>query len=294
MNPGDNLSYHLPMSHLAVVPVNGIGNRLRAIAACLYLGRKLKRGVTIVWEPDSLLPGNWEELFVNSPELKFVSMKTAQQSGIVPQQPIALYVDSDQNFLTLRGNDRGEQRFALQFYQQLGNSLSKNGVVMAGDYFHHRATSVEKAGALLQKERLSLANKLTFSQAIVDHAQRLAPREPYLSLHLRGTDRVSDTANPTSLLAAALQMSRRRGLTTVFVASEDNQLIDMAKAFLKKSGLKMASNPELRTRQTLAGTISAFGDYLVLRGGVAYVGSRQSTFSSEIGVTFPGRRKVLI
>ncbi len=282
------------MAHLAVVPVNGIGNRLRAIAACLYLARKLKREATVVWEPDSLLPGNWEDLFVNSPELKFVSLKTAQQSGIVPLEPIALYIDSEANFVTLRGNDRGEQRFARQYYQQLVSSPTKNGVVMAGDYFHHRAKSVEKAGTLLQHERLSLANKLSFSEAIVDHAKRLAPREPYLSLHLRGTDRVSDTANPTSLLTAALKMSRKRGLTTVFVASEDNRLIDMAESFLKRSGLKMASNREPRTRQTLSGTLSAFGDYLVLRGGLAYVGSRRSTFSSEVAVTYPGRRKVLM
>ena len=137
------------MAHLAVVPVNGIGNRLRSVAACLYLARKLRRETTVVWEPDTLLPGKWEELFTASPQLHFASMETAQQSGFVPPEPLALYVDSNASFVTLRGNDRGEQPFARHFFRLLKRWPEKNGVVEAGDYFHHRANSVEEAGRLL-------------------------------------------------------------------------------------------------------------------------------------------------
>jgi hypothetical protein len=254
----------------------------------------LKREGTVVWEPDSLLPGNWEDLFVNSPELKFVSLKTAQQSGIVPREPVGLYVDSNASFVTLRGNDRGEQPFARHFFRLLKSSPQKNGVVEAGDYFHHRASSVEEAGKLLKKERNQLANQLRFSDQIVELAQRITPPRPYLSLHLRGTDRTVDAANPESLVSTAHKIAKKRRLRDVFVASDDPYLIDMAKSMLDTHGLKITSNSDLSPRETLSGTISALADYMILKGGVVFVGSTRSAFSTEIGVTFQSLRLTLL
>lgn len=282
------------MSHLAVVPVNGIGNRLRAIAACLYLARRLRREATVVWEPDSLLPGKWEDFFAASTQLQFASMKKAQQSGIVPQEPIAIYVDSNTSFVTLRGNDRGEQPFARQFFRLLKRWPQKNGVVEAGDYFHHRASSVEGAGKLLEKERNHLANELRFSDRILELAQRITPQRPYLSLHLRGTDRKGDAANPESLLATAHKLANEKGLRDVFVASDDPHLIDMAKSSLDGRGLKISTNSEPSPRGTPSGTFSAFAEYLALRRGEVFVGGKRSTFSTEIGITFPRSRHTLL
>jgi len=276
------------MAHVAVVPVNGIGNRLRAIAACLYLARRLRRDATVVWEPDSLLPGKWEDLFAASPQLQFASMKTAQRSGIVPHEPIAKYVDSNASFVTLRGNDRGEQPFAKHFFRLLKRWPQKNGVVEAGDYFHHRASSVEKAGKLLKKERNHLANQIRFSDQILELAHHISPPRPYLSLHLRGTDRTVDAANPESLLATAHKLAIEKGLRDVFVASDDPHLIDLAKSSLDAHGLKISTNPQPKPRGTLSGTFSAFADYLALRRGDVFVGGKRSTFSTEIGITFPG------
>ena len=278
------------MTHLAAVSVNGIGNRLRAIAACLYLARRLRRDATVVWEPDRLLPGEWEALFAASPQLQFASMKTAQQSGIVPHEPIALYVDSNASFVTLRGNDRGEQPFAKHFFRLLKRWPQENGVVEAGDYFHHRASSVEKAGKLLRKERNHLANQIRFSDQILELAQRITPPRPYLSLHLRGTDRAVDAANPESLLATAHKLAMEKGLRDVFVASDDPHLIDLAKSSLDAHGLTTSTNSEPSPRGTPSGTVSAFADYLVLRRGEMFVGGKRSTFSTEIGITFPGSK----
>ena len=282
------------MRCLTIIPVNGIGNRLRAIAACLYLSRKLGREATIVWEPESQLPGRWNDIFEPSPALQFSSMVNAQELDLVPYEPVPLYKSHDADFVMLRGNDRGEQRFAKQYFRMLKNSPNKSGVVMAGDYFHHRAGSLEQAGKFLVKERTSLANLLTFTPSIRDSAERLAPTAPYLSLHLRGTDRVGDAASPTDLVAAAVTMAKKRGVTNVFVGSDDNRLIDMAEPLLRSSGLKMTVNPDPRKRQTLSDTRAAFVDYLVLRGGIAFVGSNRSTFSTEIGVNYPRRQKVLL
>ena len=282
------------MSHLAVVPVNGIGNRLRAIAACLYLARRLRREATVVWEPDSLLPGDWEDLFASSPELQFASMKTARQSGIVPQEPVALYVDSNTSFVTLRGNDRGEQPFARQFFRLLKRWPQKNGVVEAGDYFHHRASSVEGAGKLLEKERNHLANQLRFSDQILELALAITPPRPYLSLHLRGTDRTADAANPESLLATAHKLATEKGLKDVFVASDDPHLIDLAKSSLAAHDLRVSSNSQPKPRGTQSGTVSAFCDYLVLSRGAMFVGGSRSTFSTEVGIRFRHHQQLLL
>ena len=140
-------------------------------------------------------------------------------------------------------------------------------------------------GKLLEKERNHLANQLRFSDQILELALAITPPRPYLSLHLRGTDRKGDAANPESLLATAHKLANEKGLRDVFVASDDPHLIDMAKSSLDGRGLKNSTNSEPSPRGTPSGTFSAFAEYLALRRGAVFVGGKRSTFSTEIGIT---------
>ena len=113
-------------------------------------------------------------------------------------------------------------------------------------------------------------------------------------MHLRGTDRTVDAANPESLLATAHKLANEKGLRDVFVASDDPHLIDMAKSSLDGRGLKISTNSEPSPRGTPSGTFSAFAEYLALRRGEVFVGGKRSTFSTEIGITFPCSRHTLL
>lgn len=282
------------MAPLVVFPLNGIGNRLRAIAASRFLAKRLKRPLTIVWEPDALLPGQWEDLFVKSSGLDFSSAQTAQEFELLPSlETVGLYVQSSELFISLRGNDRGEQPFADEYFRLLKKRHSTLGIVLAGDYFHHRAHSVEQAGSLLQRERRNLAAGLHFASPVVELARRIVPPRPYVSLHLRGTDRTSDATSPTKLINVAMTLSKKFGTRDIFVASDDQRLIELAASALGKHGLNITHNPEPSPSGTIYGTICAFADYLALRGGIAFVGGRKSTFSTEVGVTFRNSRMKL-
>ena len=269
-----------------VVPVNGIGNRLRAIASGLLLANKLRRDFHVLWEPDDLLPGQWEEIFDSASQVSFISREAAVSNELLPAYDVPLYLNEDRRFVTLRGFDRGESPFAKDFYNRLRQNGHKQAVIVAGDSFHPDAKTPDSALPLLRKSRRELQVKLCLSETVCQRAAEISPSESYLSLHLRGTDRAHDAAPTQEILDAATKLAAKFRLSSIFVSSDDAVLLSHAKNVLSEIPLKIFSNPETRPRGTTGGTLDAFSDFLALRAGNAFVGNSRSTFSTEVSVSF--------
>lgn len=94
---------------VTVLPINGIGNRLRAIASSRYLASRLKREFYILWEPEPYLQAAAHELFQNGGPLIFVSREDAIRDELIANEDVPLYLNETRSQVTLRGYDRGEQ-----------------------------------------------------------------------------------------------------------------------------------------------------------------------------------------
>jgi len=283
---GRNSGGHMTRPSILVIPVNGIGNRLRAISSGLFLANKLRRDLHVLWEPVDLLPGKWDELFDNSSQVSFISREDAKLKGFLPAYDVPLYLGEDRSFVTLRGYDRGESPFAREFYLRLRRHDEKQAVIMAGNSFHPHAKTPERALSLLRESRRALQVKLCLSETVWQRVAEISPTESYLGLHLRGTDRAHDASPTQELLDAATKLAAKFQLSSIFMSSEDDDLLSHAKKALKERSLKTFYNLEKRPMDTTGGTLDAFSDFLALRGAKAFVGNSRSTFSTEASVSF--------
>ena len=292
------------MSHKApvvVIPVNGLGNRLRAISGSYALSLLHKRRLIVAWDSEPHLPDDVHELFRENDLIEFHQFADVVRAGLLPTWEIPLYFEESDDFLTLRGYDKGEQRFIAELSQKMERSPHKGIVIKAGDFFSPKASSLVGAARKLRRTRRLLYREI-LSAGIVAEGRRFAGRRSYIGVSLRGSDLSDRVPHYREILGKVVKYSRHSRVSEVYLSSESAELRQLAESELSRSGLNVRMNPtptwidqtaNKSERIPISGR-SALFDFVVLSMSRHYFGPKASTFVTEIAVTRPPRSSTLL
>ncbi len=278
---------------LVLIPKNGLGNRLRAIAGGLATARALGRELEVLWEPFDGSATTPEDLFDAPSSFRFITPGDAAHRGIVSQD-IPKYVNSGAKIVSLRGYDRGQQVLLPHFLGLARSSPQKEAVIAAGNYFHPDARSDREVPKKTVPERQELSKSLLFNQNVLSRASTTRPPGDYLAVHLRSSDRRKEVPSPTRLLSRVVSLARKTHLTNIFVCSDTEKTRTTAREFLQNSGLQVFFEPQTPARRDVEGEINAGADFVNLQHAWILVGSRASTFATEAGILLPSDRTILL
>lgn len=176
---------------LTVVPVNGWGNRLRALASCGLLARHLGARLRVAWRDEpNVFVAKWSTIFSPETPIEVIGYESLRaELGITDRLPPKYLTSSPNGAITLRGHEKGEQEFIPALLDAARNASLTSFVVVAGDHFTVEADSVAE-DADLSAMKLDIYRSLKFSAEIEEMFSNLL-RPGYRALHLRYGDRSS-------------------------------------------------------------------------------------------------------
>ena len=278
---------------LILIPKNGLGNRLRAIAGGLATARALGRELEVLWEPYDGSATKPEDLFDAPSGFRFVTPEDAARRGVISRD-IPKYVSSENGIVSLRGYDRGQQVLLPQFLELARTNPHKEAVIAAGNYFHPDAHSNQEIERLTVPDRQELSRNLPFNQNVTSRALQSRPPGDYLAVHLRSSDRRKEVPSPARVLSTAVSVAKRSNLIDIFVCSDTEETRAHATNFLQEKGLHVFFEPQSPARRDVEGEINAGADFVNLQHARIVVGSQLSTFATEAAILLPSRRVRLL
>lgn len=278
---------------LVLIPKNGLGNRLRAIAGGLATARAMGRDLEVLWEPydgSATLPS---DLFDDPLGFAFLTADVARDRGIVSHD-LPKYLDSRPGIVSLRGYDRGQQTLLAEFMALAAQHPEREAVVAAGNYFHPDAQSDVEIETKTRPVRQELSRRLVFNPRVKALARANRPPRPYLSVHLRGSDRRKEVPSPHRLLRLATSLSRKNRITDIFLCSDSEEIRSRATEELHARGFQIFMEPQSPIRRDVDGEIRAGADFVNLQGSEIIVGAKESTFVTEAAVLHPSTKAKLL
>lgn len=131
----------------------------------------------------------------------------------------------DQRMISLAGHDRGEQVFMPQIATLLNADagMIHTLVFKAGGHFYlpENTSHSDNGDRSARNDRGHWYRELDLNPTIEDAvAAELNQREPFLSLHLRYTDRSHQAPNAGSIEKALRTLAMNTGTTSLFIASD--------------------------------------------------------------------------
>jgi hypothetical protein len=285
-----------------LIPINGIGNRIRAIASAALISQVTGMNLKVLWEPEPLLSASWKEVFqANNPIFSFVRDDSNASERIAEKEQIPFYVGETTDFVYLRGYDKGEQRFAHEFLNLIRKSNFKNAVIVAGGLFHPGARNIEQASSKLAGMRRKVLTSLTFTNEVQDRVKKLTPASRFIGLSIRGTDLIDQFPGIDSAVAATVKLARRTATKDVFLSTDDKTLFEAAHQKLVDQGFQVHRNPTGTWTKHDPKSIGfpgveaceAFSEMLVMSRATAFAASKSSSFSTEIATQFSPHKRIL-
>lgn len=271
-------------NEIMLVPREGLGNRMRAIASTWLLARQLGRQLTVVWMRDKGLNARFSDLF----ELPHgVEGLRVVEGG---WRERLLYAPSRLCNLHLPGLLR-KWGFALSFNEH----EREDGVrrLLRGTSGRVFITSYSIIGNPSEEEMRQAALRLFYPSAPVrtiveEHSAGFTPR--MIGVHIRRTDNArSISESPTSLFIRMLEAERRSAACSIFLASDS---ADEKQALLEHfPDLITDSYPT--ARNSTAGVQHALADMLLLARCQTIYGSFYSSFSEFAALMGKGRLLVV-
>ena len=272
------------LERIIVVPRNGYANRLQSWASAAILGAEFDVPVHVLWEPEKIAVSPTRALFDSDLiEQSFISSSEfIDLTGRAHQEfPRYLYLDPEQNVMSLAGHDRGEQGFMLNLMEKLNsNEHAKTLVITAGGKFH-------VPGVLdFDAKRRQFYAGIQWSPQIREAVdQLLEDQEFYIGTHWRQTDRSIAAPTRSSMESAAVILSRLFHTKSVFVAADGQVGSAQLSAALHARGLQPWSSTVASFDRTsdLAG-VGAIIDWILLGRAQAIAYSSESSFGHEAAV----------
>ncbi len=242
----------------------------------------------ILWGKESLLPLKAEEVFSQSTlESFFDLVPKAEIDSILEETPQFLTTVTDQIFL--RGNRLGEQKFMRKIRKLLvSKQVYKQMTIIAGGQFElNRQLISRKNNKRFQERRTDVYKEIEFTEEINSEAKRMMQElnQPYIALHLRGTDRAHQAIPDELLIQASIRQSKRMGIESLLVVGDSAERISkVAQLFRERSIAPQISPVHELARTTSSGAKMAILDWLLLKNAASIVASENSTFAVEASV----------
>lgn len=268
---------------ITVVPLNGWGNRLRAMAAASLMAKRLGATFRIAWVPESnVFPATARRIF-RAPRQDFISFSALRSeiglSERLPPKYLTTWAGGE--IILLRGFDQGEQAFMAALGAALECPSARAVIIWAGDHFTSAAAEPELDTELDQHKADYFAS-LAFRSHIERMATRLAP--PGCSaLHLRFGDR-RHQAPDRKAIRATLGAVAARGQDWIVLGDDRNE-IEFWSRHLQTLGVESIAAPGRSvSRRRPRDAAMAVMDWLLLARSSRLVHFERTTFATEAAV----------
>lgn len=270
------------LERIVIVPVNGYVNRLQAWASASIIGAELDVPVQVLWEPEPIAAAPAEALFTPQ-RVRMSFVEAPEVTGLLGSLhrdlPRYLTVDRGRRLVFLAGHDRGEQVFMGELVEALRDpSRPTSLVIVAGGTFSLPGT--EDAS---EQRRRAFYRQIDWHPMIEERvAAVLDDREPFVGLHIRGTDRSRQAPTTRALTGALRSLSKDTGLTSVFIAADSASARHDWVSRVDSLGLLPWTIGDIDfDRSEAAAGIDAIVDWIVLGRSHAIIYSASSSFGSE-------------
>ena len=271
-----------------LIPRNGLGNRLQAITSAILLSEDIGGEVKILWGKESLLPLNAEEVFSQSTLTRYFDTNSeAQINRLIKETPQFLSTVADEIFL--RGNRLGEQKFMRKIKKLLtkNQNYQQMTIIAGGQFELDRHFSSRSNVEKFQERRHLVYNDINFTEEINSEAEEMLRRidQPYIALHLRGTDRAHQAIPDNLLVQQCIRKSEILGVKSFLILGDlAERIVRVSQLFQEMSITPQISPVDELARNTSSGAKMAILDWLLLKNAVSIVASKNSTFAIEASV----------
>lgn len=207
------------LERIVVVPVNGYANRLQAWASASIMAAHFGAATQVCWEIEDVAPAAAPEIFAGDViRDHFIDPDRVSALLGMPHSNTPRYLSVDQNrgVAFLAGHDRGEQFFVPALIRELNASPEISTLVVAAGGKFHVPDEVD-----FDEKRRHFYNQIGWHSDIVSRLQSTSmAKQPYIGLHIRQTDRSREAPTSRAIERALRTLSRRSGLTHVFIAAD--------------------------------------------------------------------------
>lgn len=268
---------------LTVVPVNGWGNRLRAMASCWMLSSHIGADFRVAWRDEpGVFVGDWSTIFAPTTRLKTVDYAHLRTEFQIEEELPPQYLSEIRDGrVTLRGHDLGEQCFIPELLDLVNDSSVRSVAIVAGNHFEIHPDAVLAQNELLNAKR-ELYTKLEFSPDIESQVESLSGQD-FRALHLRHGDR-RDWAPSDEEILKCLEEVVQPVDQWVVVGDDHREVRKWVKRLRRMGSSAFSLNAERRARSSESDTVLAIVEWRALTMARDIVHFEHSSFSTEAAV----------
>ncbi|HEY9046534.1 MAG TPA: hypothetical protein VIN08_11590 [Ohtaekwangia sp.] len=257
---------------IEVIPMGGLGNRLRVIASAISLSQATHEPLIIHWRKNAELNCSYDELFNwNGAYHVQENLTLANRLLNLTKRVISLRKKvfvSNNEIYTNRNSGWSKERFDDFFFR----AAQKNNLVIETDwcFYSYKSSHFPQP----TQEILSEINTVTSKY-----------RSPIYGVHIRRTDHdLSIRESPTELFIETMEREiAQNPLTQFFVATDNAVIMQDIKTKFREAVISYSNE---KSRETSLGIKEALIDMFCLAATKKIYGSYWSSFSeiaSEIG-----------
>jgi hypothetical protein len=276
---------------VVVRPLSGYANRLQAIVSGSLLAQDLGGPLLVCWQESEVAPVPASAVLAPS----YCATHVRTTSDIYGELGVDLShireyltIDEGTGVITLAGLDRGEQAFMPDLRAALSRLPDARAVVLsAGGKFTLDGDAVltpEQARRFRVRRAAGYA-ELSLHPGIEERAAVAGERQPFVGLHLRYSDRSTQTPWSRDIAPAVSRVTRTAGTASVFVASDTPAQRHSWTERLQKMGLTpWSADPGDFARSDPRSALGALVDWRILTRSQAMVYFAASSFAEEAAV----------
>lgn len=276
---------------VVVRPLSGYANRLQAIVSGALLAEDLDTELLVCWDESEVAPVPASTVL--GPAWCSAHLRSAQEVvarfGVDPRDvPPYLSVRDNLKVVTLAGLDLGEQHFMPALREVLQRAPETRAVVLsAGGKFTLSGDAVLRSDqdADFRGRRYEAYAELPLHPDIEAGAAVAALRQPFVGLHLRYSDRSTQTPWPRQIAPALHQVANSAETRSVFIASDTPSQRERWSDRVDRLGLEpWSADPGSYPRSDPRSAIGALVDWRILTRSQALVYFAASSFAEEAAV----------
>lgn len=276
---------------VVVRALSGYANRLQAIVSSALVAEDLGAELIVCWEESPVAPvpaaavldPGWCAAHVRS------AAEIRDRLGVDPTRvPDYLAIDTHSRVITLAGLDRGEQHFMPSLWHALAG-LPDVGIVVlsAGGKFTLDGDAVLTLDQeqRFRARRAAAYTDLRLHPEIEARAAIATQHQPFVGLHLRYSDRSTQTPWSRDIAPAVMSRAESEGTAAVFVASDTAAQRQRWTERLQQLGLApWSADPGVYPRSDPRSAVGALVDWRILTRSQAMVYFAASSFAEEAAV----------
>jgi len=269
------------------VPQNGLANRLQAIASGILLANELGMTLKVHWIVEKAMPISSNEIFDEKTLLEyFISPEESNVYNEIVEKA-KYFVSLDANYIVVKGMRLGEQRLMNKLKNEITNQKENlDIVVISGGKFLLNRNRFFTDSSTFRTLRKEVYNQLKFHKKILENVDALQKQlgKNYVAVHLRGTDRISETIKIKKFIKL-LKLDLNKIYESIFICGDSYDRRMALQDLLEKTGFNNIVVPEIDfSRSTVSGIQDAAADWLVLSKAKKIIFSEGTTFSYEAAV----------